>query len=1425
MANNNNTVNWDSYFPKDSENNISFFDESTEEETEEEKEERLRKEEEERLRLLEEETLLAEETEDVFSEKGTALSKEEIFNLVNEKEDVDLENIFENYNFVDPVEEEISSVDATADASNIENTPYMIKRKLDYGATQEPMILGSLFRLSSAKVRSLLTDRTYSEAARDIEQERQDVIRKEFPLLYGKNEDALIIAGRVGTALADPVTFFIPWTKVAKAGKIATLGVGAGVSSADIALREASLYGEVSGTSVALAAGLGGTSTLLSQMFISGKVVRDSFETIGENGVKIRKVIDLGDGLKVQNPLLVIRDKQKLAREYKKYAETGEEILGQHGKIMQKLIDTTKNVGFHETRKELISLDIKNLKDDLLKLKEKDFGLNNKIDFMGNPIESANTKRTKVLLKEAQKELKANEVKLQKLYTEQMPRDWADSAYIQLTTALKNGVFEQEGMARFVGQELTTPLFGTLGGLSIGLVLSEENSTAKDMYWWMAAGAFNGWFLKKLNRTKFSIQEQKIVDEVLEEADKVYKEATMSVLKRHFAGTESTLLQGGIGAARRAGAKLFNVQGGGLKQDVVLSESVESAKTRAINLWGSVRLGKLIQNQSEPTVFAAGRILNQKNMSSSSKHSFLQEGDLENWSAVKLADDIEQFTNEFKKYAESAGLQLTEETQYGLTQLLKKDLKTNQGTAIKEIAEAFKIQFVNDFNNNRIQLMTQGDFKGKYINIADLNTKNIRYYSKYEVRDILNKESSEQVRRASGELEDSWATQQARRYIDGQLETRKHSIWARVDDAGDESLSGKSLFRNRAGEDEDVILTAARHFDNRRVLYDQEARAYLANKEYFVDDPILTLQSLINNTIPVVEFARVFGAKGQGLQKVFQEIKDEVAQLSGGSISNNSLREITNKQIKLVKQGVEGYFGLHQVEYALKNETHLTILMALQTLLTTTKLTKVSIPSLGDIIQTWKNGGMGAAREALVRTIKSKNKEDVWQSSDALGTKLKRPKGKLTADDTSLSDVVWNNRLYNGLLDRELKNFFIEINPNNVNQVRLQNLQQKYFEGIQLGRITRFSRTYAYDAGAIRAFQLSKLIKADGTLPKRFKNEAARLDLDVDSLQYLKKFKDMNAIEGDTLGEELISRAGFKSAERDALIPTVGNRRLFSQSRNPYVRFLGSFLSWAQAKSAQTNALISRVEGGDAALLIRMAAALPVFMAVRELQLDLNSSEEFKEGALVSKSPEISDNLKRIGDGLMFSAEVIPWYVDKFVNTFFRGYNDDDLVTSLAPVVKLIEDLAKEMFVEVPKGLEEGTTNKRWSGPIGFGESAIPFFKDLNRGTGFINPALEIDIIGKPKDMSLEDWLNGEEYGPLYEEFNPPPLTQDSYPSLTRKGIFKGGALSKDHPVPKAPVIPMERKDRMGDQSYATQASAEPINPFTGEPYTAIYKR
>ena len=44
-------------------------------------------------------------------------------------------------------------------------------------------------------------------------------------------------------------------------------------------------------------------------------------------------------------------------------------------------------------------------------------------------------------------------------------------------------------------------------------------------------------------------------------------------------------------------------------------------------------------------------------------------------------------------------------------------------------------------------------------------------------------------------------------------------------------------------------------------------------------------------------------------------------------------------------------------------------------------------------------------------------------------------------------------------------------------------------------------------------------------------------------------------------------------------------------------------------------------------------------------------------------------------------------------------------------------------------------------------------------------------------------------------------------------------------PVTDVTEVPAERNDVMSDQSYETQANAKPINPFTGKPYTDIYKK
>jgi hypothetical protein len=74
--------------------------------------------------------------------------------------------------------------------------------------------------------------------------------------------------------------------------------------------------------------------------------------------------------------------------------------------------------------------------------------------------------------------------------------------------------------------------------------------------------------------------------------------------------------------------------------------------------------------------------------------------------------------------------------------------------------------------------------------------------------------------------------------------------------------------------------------------------------------------------------------------------------------------------------------------------------------------------------------------------------------------------------------------------------------------------------------------------------------------------------------------------EKDMVGRILINKAGSGITNRDAIIPQIGNRLLFTQSRNPFVRLIGQYSSWAMAKSAQTNAMIQRIENGLVVLKI-----------------------------------------------------------------------------------------------------------------------------------------------------------------------------------------------------------------------------------------------
>ena len=47
---------------------------------------------------------------------------------------------------------------------------------------------------------------------------------------------------------------------------------------------------------------------------------------------------------------------------------------------------------------------------------------------------------------------------------------------------------------------------------------------------------------------------------------------------------------------------------------------------------------------------------------------------------------------------------------------------------------------------------------------------------------------------------------------------------------------------------------------------------------------------------------------------------------------------------------------------------------------------------------------------------------------------------------------------------------------------------------------------------------------------------------------------------------------------------------------------MGQFLSWAMAKSAQTNKILQRVENGDARTMVKILASIPVYGSIQELR-------------------------------------------------------------------------------------------------------------------------------------------------------------------------------------------------------------------------------
>ena len=427
------------------------------------------------------------------------------------------------------------------------------------------------------------------------------------------------------------------------------------------------------------------------------------------------------------------------------------------------------------------------------------------------------------------------------------------------------------------------------------------------------------------------------------------------------------------------------------------------------------------------------------------------------------------------------------------------------------------------------------------------------------------------------------------------------------------------------------------HFEKHRMITNFEARKLLAERGFMQMDVSEALASYSDRSIKAREFASSFGAKGEFLTEVFSKLNDSF-------VGKGKMEGFGNQYKKEILNAVDAYWGAYGSGSA--NKVGSSVMATLTTAANTTFLTRVGIASLGDMIQPFQNSGFYTASKAIMKKV---------------------------GPNPSFSSQA--RFQYDNSFEREFTALMAQGgDPLNSYQYGLNWINKKFFKLVQLERITNAARGFAYDTGVIRAFDLSK----KRSLSKTRSKEASTIGLTSQDIDVLKQFKNVQDAYDDDIGREILDRIGQKVADRDAILPMVGNRLLFTQTGNPYIRSFGQFLSWAQAKTSQINSLVERVEDGDAALALRALGLTSVYGGVQILRELSSPYYDPKEDQIDLEAEDMTNLAKR---SLLLSGNYAPWQADKLVNVanslVTRGKLLDEATPSLSYALDFSRSLAK----------------------------------------------------------------------------------------------------------------------------------------------------
>ena len=1066
--------------------------------------------------------------------------------------------------------------------------------KFKYGVALETMLLGDLYRIGASAINAI-GPTTFEEEREKREKERREKILERFT--WAKDgqydNDAAVWGGRTATMLVDPVYLLMPWGRAAQAGKligkggVALAGLGAGVGATDVSVREFARSGEITPLSIGIGATTGAvlSPAAMGVQRLLGKGLNKVFPNLFKDK-KIKEAINEtldGNFKNKYNWNDKILNNVKNISQNKNITRLHHEINNQSNLYrdfilpQERLLDALSGV----TNKFSTSVPL--TPDKVTQIIGTIPGSKNlKFKSLGDKtLSTAPASKLKKIGKEIKDEISANISK----FLKDEPRAYSNLQIEIVKQMHKNGGLTS-AVARAIAVNVTKPALGAGGGAVFGTLFTDSDEGFRNF---VLGGAAVGMTHRVLMRGGI----RGIPKPVQIKFGNIMKGEYWVNLDRKLRIITSTTQQSKL-SARGPVTEEFSALTFGRPADTVRLDwlgRVAKNQDEAIGLIGS---GNSIEEASERQfAYFAGKAYNDtvkgSSMDLQSDALKIVRGDIASkysQEARDLAGRINNYMDEFQTYYRDVGFMEKE--------ILKNYFPRKYDFRIINKSEQSQEEFLEDLTTVFMNITKKASAKNKVLVGYKSNGKEIRL-SKPIAKNILKPTEAEKAKAKEiaqgflGSIEKDYSNP----VIDYALKTEGKAI------------AGQLNTYN-------LKLPISDHIKYERVLKGSYKDVEQVLEKWMINDVGAVLTDLARTSVKSVEFARKFGMDGKGLRTFLLRLRDQY-KTEGFKETNGYFSPEHKADVDSIRNAVNSLFNRYGRQ---GGPTAKNIGAVLSTMANFNMMDKVTIANIGDLIQPFQNSRFFVS--AVQGMFQNVSKQMAIKHTQA--AKVANRNAYFSADGSSSPFTLPSGQ------------------PGNFMSI-LGKSNEWFFKIIGLEAITNLSRRYAYNVGAIDAHKtaqrLARKFQGDSLNVRNIKDNSLLADINhlvktgvirepdangnIRGLKEVVAFgqaKNLDDAMKNVSSQNLIDRVGLKAADRDAIIPQVGNRLLFTQHRDPVIRLMGQFSSWAMAKSAQTNAMISRVENAELRTAIGMLSSLAMFGAIQDLRDYLKYGEMTTVGEL-----------------------------------------------------------------------------------------------------------------------------------------------------------------------------------------------------------------